>query len=154
MKNILLAVDDSPASLAAAQLAVRLVSEWAGRLRAVHVLVDGALEAVLEREASSGGVHGRRARGANAVLAFVADLADHAGVPVETTVVAGEPARSILAEAHGWPAELIVLGGAGRGLDGEPYIGSAVSRVLEFADVPVLVVPPGGRSSQDAHARA
>ncbi len=143
MKNILLAVDDSPGGMAAAQLAVQLVSEWAGRLRAVHVLVDGALEAVLEREASSSGVHGRRARGANAVLEYVAELADQAGVRIETSVVAGQPARSILAEAHSWPAELIVLGGAGRGLTGEPYMGSAVSRVLEFADVPVLVVPPG-----------
>jgi nucleotide-binding universal stress UspA family protein len=142
MRNVLLAVDDSPAGLAAAQLAVRLVSEWAGQLRAVHVLFDGALEAVLERESSSSGVHGRRARGANAVLEYVADLADEAGVPVETRLVAGEAARSILAEAHDWQAELIVLGGAGRALSGEPYMGSAVRQVLEFADVPVLVVPP------------
>ena len=35
-----------------------------------------------------------------------------------------------------------MLGGAGRGRFGEPYVGPAVRQVLEFAEVPVLVVPP------------
>jgi len=142
MKQILLAVDDSPAGLAAARVAVELAAGWAGQIRAVHVLVDGVLEAALEQEASSAGVHGRRDLGAHAALKYVGDLAGRAGVPIETMALEGEPARRILEQAEAWPADLIVLGGAGRGLIGEPYVGSAVSRVLEFADAPVLVVPP------------
>jgi len=143
MKNILLAVDDSPAGLAAARMAVKLAAESAGRLRAVHVLVDGAVDALLGAQASGAGVRGRRASGATAVLEHVADLADQAGVPVETRAVAGVPARCILEQANAWAAELIVMGGAGRGLRGEPYMGSAVRQVLEFAEVPVMVVPSG-----------
>jgi len=142
MKHILLAVDDSPAGLAAARVAVELATEWAGQLRAVHVLVDGMLETALERGATAPDVGARRDLGAQAVLKYVAQLAHRAGVPAETRVLAGEPARCILEQASAWPAELIVLGGAGRGRSAEPYLGSAIMRVLEFAEVPVLVVPP------------
>lgn len=142
MKHILLAVDDTPAGLAAAAVAVELAAGEGGQLRAVHVLVDGAVEAALEREGSAAAVRGRRDLGARAVLRHVADLAGAAGVPVELRALRGEPARLILEEADAWPAHVIVLGGAGRGRWGEPYVGSAVRRVLEFAEVPVLVVPP------------
>ncbi len=65
-----------------------------------------------------------------------------AGITVETLALEGQPARRILEQADEWPADLIVLGGAGRGRIGEPYVGAQVQHVLEFAQVPVLVVPP------------
>ena len=142
MKHLLLAVDDSPAGLAAARVAVELAAGWPARLRAVHVLVDGDVEAELERRALATGVHGRRDRGAQAVLRYVAELAERAEVPTETIALRGEPAHCILEQSEAWPADLIVLGGAGRGRMGEPYVGPAVRQVLEFADVPVMVVPP------------
>jgi len=142
MKHILLAVDDSPAGLAAARVAVEAAAAWTGELRAVHVLVDGAVQRALESRGAAAGVRGRRDLGAHAVLQHVADLAERAGVRVETLALEGQPARRILEQAGDWPADLIVLGGAGRGRIGQPYVGAQVQHVLEFAEVPVLVVPP------------
>jgi nucleotide-binding universal stress UspA family protein len=65
-----------------------------------------------------------------------------AGWEIETRQLGGEPARHILTEARGWPADLIVIGKSGGRQLGEPYVGSQTAHVLEFADRPVLVVPP------------
>lgn len=140
--RILLAVDDSPGGLAAARTAVRLAARLRAPLRAVHVLVDGDVARRLESHPASGGVRGRRDQGAVAVLRFVSGLAAQAGVDVETVALEGQPARCILQQGSAWSADIIVLGrAAGRRL-GQPYVGSEVRQVLEFADVPVLVVPP------------
>jgi len=95
------------------------------------------------RQAFGAGVRGRRASGATAVLEYVADLADQAGVAVQTRAVVGVPAPCILEQANAWAAELIVMGGAGRGFRGQPDMGSAVRQVLEFAQVPVMVALSG-----------
>ncbi len=142
MRRILLAVDDSPAGLAAARVAVDAAVAWTGELRAVHVLVDGDVQRALASRGGAAAVRGRRDLGAQAVLQHVTDLAVRAGITVETLALEGQPARRILEQADGWPADLIVLGGAGRGRIGEPYVGAQVQHVLEFAQVPVLVVPP------------
>jgi nucleotide-binding universal stress UspA family protein len=138
MNRILLAVDDSPAGLAAARTAIRLASDTGAQLRVVHVLPDGALARALE---GSSDVDSRQAQGAAAVLRYVDDLARAAGVAAETRTLQGKPARTILGEAGAWKADLVVIGRAGGRHVGEHYVGSAVQRVLEFADMPVLVVP-------------
>ena len=142
MRRILLAVDDSPAGLAAARVAVDAAVAWTGELRAVHVLVDGDVQRALASRGGAAALRGRRDLGAQAVLQHVADLAGRAGIAVETLALEGQPARRILEQADDWPADLIVMGGAGRGRIGEPYVGAQVQHVLEFAQVPVLVVPP------------
>jgi nucleotide-binding universal stress UspA family protein len=137
MTRILLAVNDSPAGLAAARTAIRLARETAGLVRAVlavapstgAVLVDG------------------RSRASNAVLDYVADLAEQAGVAVETATVPGAPARVILDQAATWPADVIVLGRSGVRHVGQPFVGSQVLHVIEFAEVPVVVVPAVARIS-------
>ena len=134
MNRILLAVDDSPAGLSAARAAVRIASLLRADLRAITVLpptvtsTDPAIEEVAEREAAS-------------LLAFVDDLAHADGVHVETEVLHGQVARMILGQAALGAFDLIVLGRAGQQHVGERYIGSDVKHVLEFSEVPVLVVP-------------
>ncbi|MEZ5115003.1 MAG: universal stress protein [Candidatus Nanopelagicales bacterium] len=142
MERILVAVDDSPAGLAAARAAIRLARLCPGALRAVHVLVDGVLVRELERGAGAVGVRERRGQATAAVLRHVVDLAAQAGVAVETVAYEGEPAACILREAAAWPADVVVVGRSGGGPVGHPYVGSEVREVLEFAEVPVLVVPP------------
>lgn len=139
MKRILLAVDDSPAGLAAARAAVELAAQTSARVRAIHVLADGQISRALH--GSSAATEERRAHQAAAVLHFVGDLATRAGVELETASLTGEPAKVILDEAIRWPADIIVLGRAGDRHVGQPYIGSDVRHVLEFATLPVLVVP-------------
>jgi nucleotide-binding universal stress UspA family protein len=140
VKRILLAVDDSPAGLAAARAAVELAAQTSARVRAIHVLADGQISRALHGS-SAAATEERRAHQAAAVLHFVADLATRAAVELETASLTGEPAKVILDEAVRWPADLVVLGRAGDRHVGQPYIGSDVRRVLEFATHPVLVVP-------------
>lgn len=129
MTRILLAVNDSPAGLAAARTAVRLARETAGLLRAVLAVAPGPSEARTEPRSSG------------AVLDYVADLAQRAGVAVETAIVPGAPARVILDQAASWSADVIVLGRSGVRHVGQPFVGSQVLHVIEFAEVPVVVVP-------------
>ncbi len=141
MTRILLAVDDSPAGLAAARSAIRLAQQTSGHLRAVHVLPDGEVSRALDGAQDDSDLGARQARGAAAVLRYVADLAAVADVEVEVATLTGKPARTILGDAAAWSADLIVIGRAGGRHLGQHYVGSDVQRVLEFAVIPVLVVP-------------
>jgi nucleotide-binding universal stress UspA family protein len=148
IRRILLGVNDSPAALAAARFAVDLAASGAAELRIVNVLTDGALEAALtaaSREARTGGATGlasRRAQAGTAVLRHIADLAERAGVTAETAELTGEPADMILVDAERSGADMIVLGRGDRPGDRRPTIGPQALRILEFARVPVLLVPP------------
>ena len=143
IRRILVAVDDSPASLTAARTAVQLAASLGARLRAVNVLRDHVLSDALQRVSGYQDVGERRDVAAAGVLGHVAAMATTAGVEVQTCQLDGEPARGILAQAHDWPADLIVIAkSAQQRRAGEPYVGSETANVLEFADQPVLVVPP------------
>jgi nucleotide-binding universal stress UspA family protein len=147
--RILLGASDSPAGFAAARLAVELAVACGATVRAIHVLSDGELSAALSAasaEARTGGpatLIERREHGGSAVLRHVVTLADRSHVPIETVQLWGEPASCLLAEANRWTADLIVLGQGGAPGRRQPYLGAEVRRVLEFAEQPVLVAPPG-----------
>ena len=59
----------------------------------------------------------------------------------DTRTISGQPARSILDQAAAWNADVIVLGRSGVRHVGQPFVGSHLLHVLEFAEVPVVVVP-------------
>lgn len=138
--RILLAVDDSPDSLAATRVAVEIAHHLHARLRAVHVRSDHGFEAAIET-ASGDAVEFRRSRAETSLLARVASLAEARGVAVETVLLGGSIGAVLLDAARDWGAELVVIGKSGRLVIGEPYVGSLTRHVLEFADQPVLVVP-------------
>jgi nucleotide-binding universal stress UspA family protein len=140
ISRVLVAVDDSPAALAAVRIAVRIAADQHAALRAVHVVADGEVTEVL-RPAARARVADRRADAGDALLAHVARLAEHGGVVVDPVLMLGEPARCVLEVARSWPADVVVLGRSGTHRTGEPYIGPETQRVLEFAEWPVLVVP-------------
>jgi nucleotide-binding universal stress UspA family protein len=148
MTRILVAVNDSPAGLAAARAAIWLGTESGATVLAVHVLADESPQdghsppGGRDRPGPAGQADADiRARGATAVLDFVAGLAQHAGVPMETRMLPGGPGRVILEQAASWGADVIMLGRSGVRHVGQPFVGSQVLHVLEFADVPVVVVP-------------
>lgn len=142
IQRILLAVDDSPDSLAAARVAVELAGSLHAHLRAVHIRPDHALDSELEAATSRSAVALRREQAAAALLARIVELAARAGVDLETSFLAGDIAPAILDAARGWPADLVVIGKSRRAATGEPYVGSQTRSVLEFGEQPVLVVPP------------
>lgn len=146
--RVLLAVDDSPAGLAAARVAIELAVVCRAELRAVTVLVDGELEAALAgisagRETSEA-LRVRRGGGQTAVLRHVVEMAYVRDVIPETMALVGEPAPAILEEAARFRPDLVVIGRSDRRVTGQPYVGSEVRHVLEFAEQPVLVVPADG----------
>jgi nucleotide-binding universal stress UspA family protein len=121
--RILVAVDDSTPALAAAEFAIELARTLSAELRAVTVI---------EPE-----------RDTDAVLGHVMSLGDRAGV---TTTVAslgdGKNAfEAVLAAATEWGAGLIVMGRSDKRPTGRPYVGSQTEHLLEFTEVPVVVVP-------------
>lgn len=125
--RVLIAVDDSTESLAAARTGAALAAGWNASLRLVNVAAPGR------------NAEGRR------LLDYVARAARSSGVPserIETVVREGQPFRSILEEARTWNADLIVMAVSNRIGLRSPYVGSATEHVLEFAECPVLVVPP------------
>jgi nucleotide-binding universal stress UspA family protein len=141
--RILVAVDDTAASMGAARAAVALAVRLGARLRVVNVLRDHLLTQALERLSGYPGVAHRREVAAAGVLGQVEALARASGVEVETCQMEGEPAQCILTEAGAWPADLIVIAKSSQQRRaGEPYVGSETANVLEFAEQPVLVIPP------------
>jgi nucleotide-binding universal stress UspA family protein len=122
MDRILVAVDDSAPSLAAAEYAIDLVRTHPAVLRFAMAVEPG--------------------RDAQAVLNHVRTLATNAGVESTTGTCNGAPPfDALLAEARRWNADLIVMGRSDMRRPGRRYVGSQTEHVLEFTEVPVLVVP-------------
>jgi nucleotide-binding universal stress UspA family protein len=142
INRVLLAVDDSPAALAAVRAALDVASACGAELRAVTVVADHDVSELLRAGADPLLVHARRKHAADSVLRHAAGAARHRSVAVQTAALEGEPAPAILGEARGWHADLVVVGRASPSGPGEPYIGGQTRQVLEYAEVPVLVVPP------------
>jgi nucleotide-binding universal stress UspA family protein len=166
MTRILLAVNDSPAGLAAVRTALRFARASRGTVLAVHVLTEeppaagaggsGGAAGRSGRSSGSGGPGGSGGaapvepgpaaatspeRAADALLDYITELARESGVPIETRRLAGRPAQVILDQAARWEPDVIVLGRSGVRHVGQPFVGSQVLHVIEFSDVPVLVVP-------------
>ncbi|MGH3463158.1 MAG: universal stress protein [Kribbellaceae bacterium] len=138
--RILVAVDDSPAGLAAARTAVGLATRLGAELRFLNVVSNGAVTSALGGPGNAQ-VAERRQLAAAALLHHVAAMARDAGAVADTRRIEGEPARGVLDEARAWQATLVVIGRSGRRGAGEPYMGRETRHVLEFAEQPVLVVP-------------
>lgn len=143
--RVLVAVDDSPAGLAAARTAMALARVTGAEVRAITVLMDGPLEVALSGISGHGesaeALRARRGGGQTALLRHIVELALPEGILPETAALVGEVAPRILDEARLYRPDVIVIGRSGRRHTGSPYVGSEVRHVLEFAEVPVLVVP-------------
>lgn len=139
--RILVAVDDSPAGLAAAQVAVDLAAPTGATVRFVHVIGDGELVRALQTLGHDGALATARSAAADSLLRHVAGVAERAGVPAETSSLSGEPAALLLGAAQHWDADLVVMGRSDVRGPGRPYVGSVTREVLEFSEAPVLVVP-------------
>jgi nucleotide-binding universal stress UspA family protein len=137
---VLVAVNDSTPAFAAAAVAVEYAQCLGARVHAVTVLEpwpvgrgpDGA-ELIDIRH--------RREQASDAALRHVAALGEAASVEVSGVRREGAVATAILEEAVSVGAGLVVLARVSRPGHALPYVGSETLRVLEFATVPVLVVP-------------
>ncbi len=139
--RILVAVDDSPAALAAAHLAVDLAASSGAHLRFVHVLEDGELVRKLATLGHGGELADIRRRAAESLLRHVTAEAHRAGGQADGTCLTGAAAALLVGEARDWGADLVVVGRSDVRVAGSAYVGAVTRGVLEFSEVPVLVVP-------------
>lgn len=128
MDRVLVAVDDSAPALAAAEFAVEMAVSRPIELHFVTVREPG--------------------RDAEGVLRHVAAMATRSGISASTTVCDdGHPFDALLGVAARWSADLIVMGRSDMRRPGTRYVGSQTEHLLEFTDIPVLVVPSPGQPS-------
>jgi nucleotide-binding universal stress UspA family protein len=145
--RLLLCVDGSSTSMDAARVALELAADLGGEVRAVYVVEDHAVARALEASGGTTGTAERMDQAGHSVLGHVEELGRSRGVPVGTVLRGGDPLEEILDEIHAWKPQLIVIGRTGRRGPASPLLGSLAAHVLEFADRPVIVTPPGDRGS-------
>jgi nucleotide-binding universal stress UspA family protein len=140
--KILLAIDDSKFSEAAAQAVIAR-----HRLQDLEVRVLHAAELptlLMAPEMAEYLPPRESAEEAKALVAKTADALRSAGVNVTTSIVQGDPRSAIIDDAKAWGADLIILGSRGRkGLE-RFLLGSVSEAVLRHAHCSVEIVrlPP------------
>jgi nucleotide-binding universal stress UspA family protein len=139
MERIIVGIDESTAARQALAWAVAEARSRGAVLEAVHAwrapdMGTDPLERALADPAALAAEAGREAR-------LVVDAADTAGlmVPVQVTVVHGDPIGALLDAARG--ADLLVVGASGLGGPGAGGPASISGRLERAAPCPVVVVP-------------
>jgi nucleotide-binding universal stress UspA family protein len=134
---LLVAVDGSPAALAAVQQALDL-AERGLPLVLLNVQPPPTLYAVVVAHDRERLDDIRAGAGAD-LLAPALALVRAAGIEPQHDVIGGEPAHAIIDFAESISAQLLLLGGRGEGGTAEA-LGGTVQAVLEMAPMPVMVV--------------
>jgi len=130
------AVDFTPASLAAASVAASLLAPH-GTLSLVHAC------AFTGAHSQSGDLVDLYRTGAKAKLdRAVASLRRHTDRTVDGAMIDGEAAKTILSFAKERRCDLIALGGHEQGLIDRVLLGSVRTRVVRSAQCSVLIAPP------------
>ncbi len=136
MKNVLVAVDGSEAALKAARLGMELAQAFGAKLTVLHVVSPmivpsdapwAPLQELLEVELERG-------------QAIVQEVQRALGnVLTGELVKVGPPAQTIVDVAESLPADLVVVGGTGKGAVQRLLLGSVADRVVHLSHGPVLV---------------
>ncbi len=135
--HLLIASDSSPAALEAVRCAMGLAKRCGGSVRVIAVLSDEA--------AGESTIRSREDE--ERALAYVTRLGQEQGLDVEVEAIpaAGrDPYEVILDVSSRWGADFVFIGRTGRRGPGRALMGSQTEHVLEFSEVPVVVVPTRG----------
>jgi nucleotide-binding universal stress UspA family protein len=145
-KNVLVAVDLSPASTALIETALRVSGDGSRQLTVVHA-VNGIEAAWDVRNRARWMVPEYRGYVLGAARQQLADvMPPGVGAEVGALVAAGPAAETIRAYAEDANADLIVMGRSKRVL----HLGSTAVRVLRSTERALLIVPPAA-SAQTMH---
>jgi nucleotide-binding universal stress UspA family protein len=135
MKQIIVGVDGSKASHAAAQKGAEFAAATKAVLRLVCVVPP--IEAFTNVVASPRDIKEARAA-ANSILDEVAQ--DVRGVEVVKEIGDGSPAEVLATLAAQPEVDMVVIGHRGRGMLSRLLIGSVADRLVQISPKPVLVV--------------
>jgi nucleotide-binding universal stress UspA family protein len=140
--RILVPTDGSPGVERAVEHAIELADVHGATLHAVYVVNTASL-ATLPMETSWEGVGAMLREDGEDALSRVGEMAEDAGVAVETHLVEGSPSREIVRFAEECDVDAIVMGTHGRGGIDRLLLGSVAERVVRAAEVPVTTVRVG-----------
>lgn len=135
-ERILLPTDGSTGTAHVALQAIDLAEQYGATIHGLHV-VDTDTTSILSDIGSNDAVLERR--GEQAVSA-VEKMAEAHDVSVETAVIEGDPAESILAYADEIDADVIIAGTHGRSGVRRHLLGSVAERLVRHSECPVLTV--------------
>jgi nucleotide-binding universal stress UspA family protein len=138
IRRILIAVDDTPVSVRAADFGRELARSLGGEVALIHVN-DNARDFVGDTGIPRGELIERAAEDARRLLAGFRERLALEPSALEF-VEAGPPATTIARAAKHWPADLIVIGSRGRSGMRRALLGSVAEGVMRNAPCPVLVV--------------
>lgn len=143
-KKILFPTDGSPFAEEALRDAIQLTKLGEGRMRIVSVVESPAFHGTPEALAlyqteMYKSLQAELAKVARGAVERAAQFAGDAGVPASTVVREGLPVHEILAEAHDWAADCIVMATHGRSGLGRLLLGSVAGKVVQHAECPVLL---------------
>ena len=128
--------------------AIELAKVHGATIHAVYV-VNTASFATLPLETSWEGVGSMLREDGEVALERVEELAENAGVPVETHLVEGSPSREVVRFAEECDVDCIVMGTHGRGGIDRLLLGSVAERVVRAASVPVTTVRVGEADAEE-----
>lgn len=133
--SVLLPIDRSEGAEEARTHAIELAADQDAVLHVLHV-VDGvapvaSLQEMLDERLTDEG---------EKLVASVAGEARERGVTVETAVVEGDPARTIVEYANSNGVDVVVMPAHGRSELSKAFVGSVTDKVIRAGDVPVLVL--------------
>jgi len=138
--RILIPVDGSKFSLKAVRLAKQLAQIQGSELLLLHVLDTAVFDQLCRFDYKPR--NEVRADMEGSARAFLDDMSleiSQSGVLVSITIKEGTPHEVIIEEAVSWGADLIVMGMLGKRGVSRILLGSVAERVIEFANLPVLL---------------
>jgi nucleotide-binding universal stress UspA family protein len=144
IKKIIVPVDGSAASRAAHRLALEAARALGAEIILLYVVDSSALDEIVRlsgrerphllQEMQESGLK---------LLQSLSQEAQQQGVTATIDIHTGMPDEVIMDEVKRHQAEMIVMGKIGRKRHRRSLLGSVTERILEAADIPVLVVSPG-----------
>ena len=141
--KILVPVDGSEAALAAYRLALTAARAFAAEVILLYVVDNSALDEIVRLSGRERPhlMHEMQESGMKLLLSLSKE-AQKLGVSAQVDIHTGIPDEVIMDEANRHQANLIVMGKIGRKRHRRSLLGSVTERILEAADLPVLVVSP------------
>lgn len=139
--DVLVGIDGSPESIAAARVVGSLLSDRIGRL---------TLATVVDYDTALAGEGGAAQRAVRTELERVAELVS-GSLPrhVETVVLTGRPAAALSEQAADGRFDVLAVGARGRGAS-KLLMGSVATRLSRGASTPLLIVSDQGDASPAA----
>ena len=136
IRKILIAVDEQPVSVRAAEVGSELALALGGEVALIHVYDPGY--------AGDTGISPAElaARAEQESKKLLAGFRERLSLPPSTLefVQTGSPAATVVSAAKDWPADLIVVASHGRSGVRRVLLGSVAEGIMRNAPCPVLVV--------------